>query len=1766
MDDSRFLYQREMVMKYRRGNMSLTKFVTSYLNPSLHTGSPIVRSRLLLLSILIGVTQPAFSQSEESAEYSVTFTGNWTLASTPGGVVSGAHFTTIQGGLHNSSVSFWAVGQRASSAMEQLAEIGATSPLRRVMEASTHTDETFRIVGTIATGSSTTTFTVKRTHPLVTFGSMIGPSPDWFVGLTGYSLLDSSSNWVSSVTVNLYPYDAGTEDGNGFSLSNPATSPQGVIQSIRGVSPFSNEPMATISFTRRNALPPPSQAPSISAIELPPNASQLTNADSVVWLITFNEAVRNVTTDDFVIKGTTANATSVSLRSGSTTQYEVRVGGGNLANLDGSISLEISSSNDITNGSNVALDTTLPSTNETYVIDNSAPLVVSVSPTRVAQSPFTLTITFNEALQQGSFADTEDVSSANAAVSSPTGSGSSYRVTVTPTNPSQSAAISITIPAGAGTDLAGNASGAYKTSVDFEAIRQDDPATVMNVTAISSDGLYHTGEVIEVGVTFSRSVTVTGTPSLELQFDGGTRTARYRRGSGSRTLVFSYRLEDGDATAGLGYVNTQSLNLAGGSIVGLDGRSAQLKLPSPGSNGSLSSNSRIRTSGERDESPPPAENTPPVVIRVVAITEDGLYHTGEQLEIVVTFSNTVVVTGTPGLSLQFNNGTREASYVRGSGSSELFFTYTLTNGDVTSDLAYVSAQSLTLNGASIVGPVGQAAGLVLPSPGSSNSLSHSSDIATSGRVDAAPSFGSAAVVDHVFMMNQTVDAIPLPSATGGDAPLQYILRPSLPAGLVLNEATNVISGTPTLEFDRTVFSWTATDLDGDSDTLTFSIMVLPQLPLQFPSSASIPDQEFLQNDAIDAIELPAARGGVGDLSYSLSPELPMGLMLDGEAHEITGTPTEVIGETNFTWQVTDIEGATVSLMFSITVIEDLQPEFDASSIDKEQIHIQNSEFPFIALPSASGGNGQLTYTLESELPPGLVFDSTAFEIGGFPTTPQMRTELIWKVTDEDGDTATFSLYITVLEDLMPSFAQDNSVADREYITDSTIDAFQLPTATGGNGLLSYDLTPGLPEGLELDATSFEISGTPTEALQRTQFTWTVQDVDGDTSSMSFYLTVIQDTQPMFSDQVADKVFIVDTPIDSFTLPEATGGNGDHNYEFNPALPSGLSFDANTALISGTPTMEAPSTTYSWTVMDIDGDSATISFAILVQPAAPKITGTISNVRLTVGGGSQTIDARGVIEGTVASWQVAVADPNIATASVSTAGALSLTPRVEGQTTVTVSASNVTDSVQIGFSVNVVTDTVENEQIDAALALQASAVLSGAMNVFKKRSRLHSKSNSGAETSAFGLPFETRFDEVSRNIHLKDGNRNFNRLLSFDFPDVSHGPSVTYGNDFVPMNFTHTTTKWSLWGAVDLQNFSSDGSNDEIDGSLSSLYLGADLAINENTFAGLAVAQHGGSSSYEFSSDDATGEGEIDTTLMGFYPYLQAGDGHRFSMFLVGGFGSGDSEIARRHANVSEPSAAADLSLFAGGFDYVILRRASLDLAIVGDAGVATITTEADSGVLANRERSSSKSSIGSSVSFNHQVEGGSLVTSADVRFATGADDDESRSGFELGANLNYLGEHLDFMLDGRMSSRSGDSDSQRSSLSARFRYKANADGAGLTLIVRPHLQHGSTLALDDLLDASNLVRSLPHTGFKSKHSIEGEIGFGIWTHNETTLVRPSFTWQRFGAYESVVKVGTYWDFGRATESGSALSIDVQRNLTTDARNPLGVTLSVDLHF
>ncbi|WP_299211005.1 spondin domain-containing protein [uncultured Aquimarina sp.] len=209
--------------------------------------------KLILKTTLLFLSLATFGQT--TATYDIIFTSNWEAH---GSLPGGAHFTELVGAAHNSNVTFLEMGGSATAGIEQVAETGAfgtfNSEVTNAINAN-NADQFIEGPSLFFTGSGRTItisdITVNSDYPLISLASMIAPSPDWMIAVNSVSLLDNGGQWIPEVTLDLYAYDAGTENGTGYSLNNTTTMPQEAISSLQGVTPFSSEKIGTIVFTQK---------------------------------------------------------------------------------------------------------------------------------------------------------------------------------------------------------------------------------------------------------------------------------------------------------------------------------------------------------------------------------------------------------------------------------------------------------------------------------------------------------------------------------------------------------------------------------------------------------------------------------------------------------------------------------------------------------------------------------------------------------------------------------------------------------------------------------------------------------------------------------------------------------------------------------------------------------------------------------------------------------------------------------------------------------------------------------------------------------------------------------------------------------------------------------------------------------------------------------------------------------------------------------------------------------------------------------------------------------------------------------------------------------------------------------------------------------------------------------------------------------------------------------------------------------------------------
>ncbi|MEP2934990.1 MAG: spondin domain-containing protein [Gilvibacter sp.] len=210
--------------------------------------------RIILTSFFLTFCVLGYGQD---AVYSITFESNWSQAAHPhssGSLPAGAHWSRLVGATHNNTVSFLQMGETASPGVEDIAELGSNTVFFNEVNAAITAgtaDQTINGPALATAGGSIeiSSLTVSEDYSLLTLASMIAPSPDWMIAISGIDLLESPGNWKDEIVIDLYPYDAGTDSGTDYSSPNMNTSPAADISSLQGVTPFSSAKIGTLTIT-----------------------------------------------------------------------------------------------------------------------------------------------------------------------------------------------------------------------------------------------------------------------------------------------------------------------------------------------------------------------------------------------------------------------------------------------------------------------------------------------------------------------------------------------------------------------------------------------------------------------------------------------------------------------------------------------------------------------------------------------------------------------------------------------------------------------------------------------------------------------------------------------------------------------------------------------------------------------------------------------------------------------------------------------------------------------------------------------------------------------------------------------------------------------------------------------------------------------------------------------------------------------------------------------------------------------------------------------------------------------------------------------------------------------------------------------------------------------------------------------------------------------------------------------------------------------------
>jgi hypothetical protein len=296
-------------------------------------------------------------------------------------------------------------------------------------------------------------------------------------------------------------------------------------------------------------------------------------------------------------------------------------------------------------------------------------------------------------------------------------------------------------------------------------------------------------------------------------------------------------------------------------------------------------------------------------------------------------------------------------------------------------------------------------------------------------------------------------------------------------------------------------------------------------------------------------------GTSGAVVYSLaSGALPVGLNLDPNTGVISGIPTTE-ESAGFTISATDARSCTVSRNFVIPVSCPVIV-FDPLTLPVGRVgesYVQGTGF------TVTGGTEPYSNWNAVGQAPGLTIDPNTQQLIGTPTAPGW-----YDVTISTRDFYSCPASQGFLLQVCPTISI--SPATLGLATVGTAYT-QTLTATGGNGAYAWSTVSGTwPEGLSLSSGGV-VSGTPTLGNGAgVNVTVRATDVDGCSSDQVVSIKVC----PVITLATINEATFVGQSYSQFAL--ASGGVAPYQYEITAGeLPAGLSLDADTGEIFGTPT-------------------------------------------------------------------------------------------------------------------------------------------------------------------------------------------------------------------------------------------------------------------------------------------------------------------------------------------------------------------------------------------------------------------------------------------------------------------------------------------------------------------------------------------------------------------------------------------------------------------
>ena len=903
--------------------------------------------------------------------------GNWTLDVT---LVTGSNSVTAKATDTAGNTS------AASSALA--ITVDTTAPVVSSVSSS-KTDGTYG-VGTLIP----VTVTFNETMYVTTTGGT--PTLTLETGATDSTVSYSSGSASTVLTFNYTVASGNTSSDLDYTDTGALVLNSGTIQDGAGNSAVLTlaTPGNTGSLGANKALVIDGTAPTITAVSADAGYNTSHKEGSVILVkVTFNESVTVDTAGGtpYMVLETGTNDRNATYQSGSGSTilvftYTVQ-SGDTSADLDYTSTSALSTNGGTikdTAGNSATLTLSSPGSagslayNNSIVVDTTAPFISSITSSTANATygigaTINVTVNMSEAvtLVTGPLTVTLETGTTDRTVSVSAGSYPASALTGTYTVQSGDASSDLTansVALGGGTlrDAAGNDATltlpAGNNIADNKAIViSTSTASITSITSSTGDGTYGPSSSINVTVTFSESVTLSGASTgLRVTLDTGA-TVDIGNFVGT-TATGTYTVGATGSSQNSSDLDSTNISLVDGTLVTTSGSNPVTVA--------------VPTTTIKTGSAIVVDTTAPTISSLTSSTADGTYGASSTINVTVNMSEAVtLVTGPLTVTLETGTTDRTVNVTGSYPATSLTGTYTVQSGDTSSDL---TANSVALGGGTLRDAAGNDATLTLPA--GNNIADSKAIVVNTSAVEASFAASSSSVAENVGTVSVQVN---LSATATSDTAITYS-----------------VGGTATSGTDFTALSGTVTVTTGNSSA-----------NISIPITSDTLDE----NDETIILTLTGGATIVSPSTYTLTitddddpPQIYFALSSSATVDETAGTH-------NITVSLSAVSGKDVSVTFTTSGTATSGTDYSGLTSSPLTITAGNSSGTISftvtsdAVDEGSGETVILTMGTPTNATLGSITTHTATitDDDGMPTISVLDAS----ITEGDSGTSTVTIYV-----------------------------------------------------------------------------------------------------------------------------------------------------------------------------------------------------------------------------------------------------------------------------------------------------------------------------------------------------------------------------------------------------------------------------------------------------------------------------------------------------------------------------------------------------------------------------------------------------------------------------------------------------------------------------------------------------------------------------------------------------------------------------------